>query len=119
MGEKYKENSFEDEIENYLLSEGGYLKGDPENFDPSVALDKYILIEFFKKTQQAKWNYIEKIQKDKTKETILNDLVQVLNSEHEGVLKVLRHGFKCFGKNFKVAYFDPSNNLNPETKANK
>ena len=29
---------------------------------------------------------------------------------------VLRHGFKCFGKLFRVAYFAPASGLNPETQ---
>jgi type I restriction enzyme R subunit len=29
---------------------------------------------------------------------------------------VLRHGFKCFGKLFRAAYFAPASRLNPETQ---
>ncbi|HAM19107.1 MAG TPA: type I restriction endonuclease subunit R, partial [Alteromonas macleodii] len=42
-------------------------------------------------------------------------LVKELNTK--GMLKVLRHGFKVYGKKFKVASFAPSNNLNPENWA--
>ncbi len=33
------------------------------------------------------------------------------------MLNVLRHGFKCFGKRLRVAYFAPASGMNPETKA--
>ena len=47
---------------------------------------------------------------------MLDDLCRALDSEHEGCLSVLRHGFKCFGKLFRVAYFAPASGLNPETQ---
>ena len=35
---------------------------------------------------------------------------------YEGCLKVLRHGFRCFGQLFHAAYFAPASGLNPETQ---
>lgn len=32
----------------------------------------------------------------------------------KGTLHVLRHGFKCYGKTFRLAYFRPNSGLNPE-----
>ena len=31
------------------------------------------------------------------------------------MLDVLRNGFKCYGKTFKIAYFQPNTGMNPET----
>jgi len=39
-----------------------------------------------------------------------------LDSKSEGCLSVLRHGFKCFGKCFRVAYFAPASGMNPNTQ---
>jgi type I restriction enzyme, R subunit len=33
------------------------------------------------------------------------------------MLDVLRNGFKCYGKTFQVAYFQPNTGMNPETLA--
>ena len=48
---------------------------------------------------------------------MLGSLCHALNSEYEGCLAVLRNGFKCYGKHFRVAYFKPASGLNPETQA--
>ena len=34
--------------------------------------------------------------------------------ELKGTLFVLRHGFKCYGKTFRMAYFRPNTTMNPE-----
>ena len=60
--------------------------------------------------------YLYDLQGAKAAETLLGDLCRALDSEHEGCLKVLRHGFKSFGKTFRAAYFAPASGLNPETR---
>ena len=38
--------------------------------------------------------------------------------EIKGTLHVLRHGFKCYGKTFRMAYFRPNTTMNPEAAEN-
>ncbi|NOQ28474.1 MAG: type I restriction endonuclease subunit R, partial [Methanosarcinales archaeon] len=116
MSKRYTEATFEAAIEHSLIADGGYKQGDPNNFDRERCLDPTVLIPFIKETQPAEWEYLTNIQKERTEETLLDDLSRALNSEHEGCLMVLRHGFKCFGKLFRVAYFAPASSMNPETK---
>ncbi|HUU30084.1 MAG TPA: type I restriction endonuclease [archaeon] len=111
-----KEIAFETAIENHLLTIAGYVKGDPATFDRERCLNPTVLLSFIQETQPKEWEYLKKIQKDKAEETLLYDLCRSLDSEHEGCLKVLRHGFKCFSKLFRVAYFAPASGMNPETK---
>mgnify|MGYP001598322154 CR=1 FL=1 len=61
--------------------------------------------------------YLQNVQKDKAETSLLDALCDALDSDAEGCLKVLRHGFKCFGKLFRAAYFAPASGMNPETKA--
>lgn len=35
----------------------------------------------------------------------------------KGTLHVLRHGFRCYGKTLRLAYFQPNTGMNPETTA--
>lgn len=116
MPAQYKEVAFETAIENHLLTFGGYTRGDPGSFDRERGLDPTVLLPFIQQTQPKEWEYLHNIQGDKAGETLLDDLCRALNSEHEGCLKVLRHGFKCFGKLFRVAYFQPASGMNPETQ---
>ncbi|MCL7414316.1 MAG: hypothetical protein M8353_12020, partial [ANME-2 cluster archaeon] len=116
MSKKYTESTFESAIEHCLINEEGYIKTNPETFDRQRCLDPIVFIPFIKETQPKEWEYLENIQKEKAEETLISDLIRALDSEHEGCIKVLRHGFKCFGKLFRVAYFAPASSMNPETQ---
>lgn len=116
MAGKHTEQTFEAAIEDSLVSAGGFEAGDRDAFDPTRCIFPQDVISFIQKTQPKEWEYLKGLQKDKAEETLLNDLCRALNSEHEGCLNVLRHGFKCFGKAFRVAYFAPPSGLNPDTQ---
>ncbi|MHB8845902.1 MAG: type I restriction endonuclease subunit R [Nitrospirota bacterium] len=116
MPGQHTEKAFETAIESHLLTAAGYSKADPATFDRDRSIDPTILIPFIQETQPKEWEYLKNLQKDKTEATLLDDLCKALDSEHEGCLKVLRHGFKCFGKLFHVAYFAPASGMNPETQ---
>ncbi len=116
MSKKYKEIDFEEAIERHLLDRGGYTKRDSSYFDPIRGMDLSAFIDFVMETQSKEWESLHKLHKENTREILLEDLCRALNSDYEGCLKVLRHGFKCFGKTFKAAYFAPANKLNPDTR---
>ena len=102
MPGKHTEDAFETAIEHHLTTVGGYAKGDREGFDLDRAIFPADVLAFIKATQPDEWAYLEGIQKDKAAETLLDDLCRALDSEHEGCLKVLGHGFKYFGKTFRI-----------------
>lgn len=116
MPGNHTEYAFETAIEHHLTTAGGYVTGDRDGFDQYRTIFPADVLAFIKETQPEEWAYLENIQKDKAEETLLDDLCRALDSEHEGCLSVLRHGFKCFGKLFRVAYFAPASGLNPETQ---
>ena len=116
MPGKHTEQAFESAIEHHLVTAGGYESGDPDQFDRERGLFPQDVLAFIQETQPKEWAYLEKLQKDKAAETLLDDLCRALDSPHEGCLSVLRHGFKCFGKLFRVAYFAPASGLNPDTQ---
>ena len=51
-----------------------------------------------------------------TASTVLDNLSKEL--ELKGTLHVLRHGFKCYGKTLRMAYFRPNTTMNPEAAEN-
>lgn len=108
---KHLEIRFEEAIELYL-TDHGYEKGDPKEYDCKLALFPDDVITFISTSQLSQWNHIVEYNQAKSKEVLISSLVKELDSK--GSLYVLRHGFKCFGKNFKLAYFKPNTNLNPE-----
>lgn len=115
MPKHHTESAFETAIEQHLLA-NGYEKGDRDAFDPERALFPKDVIAFIQQTQPKDWAYLENIRKEKAEEQLLDDLCRALNSDHEGCLSVLRHGFKCFGKTFHAAYFAPASRMNPDTQ---
>ena len=57
----HREKPFEAAIEDSLLSQGGYAKADPRNFDKERCLDPTILLSFLKETQPKEWTALEKL----------------------------------------------------------
>lgn len=116
MPKQHDERAFEDAIEHSLVENGGYRRGDPNDFDAERGIFPAAVLEFIKKTQPDKWTYLENSRQSEAEQTLLDDLCRALDSNSEGCLSVLRHGFKCFGKTFRVAYPKPPSRLNPDTQ---
>ncbi len=111
----HREKSFESAIEDCLLGRGGYAKADPVNFDRERAIDPTIFIPFVKTTQPETWQALERLHGANTETVVLDDLTKALDAP-TGSLAVIRHGFKCFGKLIRVAYFAPAHAMNPDTQ---
>ena len=75
------EEAFEDAIEEHLLTKGGYTKGDPDDFDRELALDKTQLIPFIRETQPKQWEYLNKIHGADTEKVLIGDLCKTLESQ--------------------------------------
>lgn len=115
MSKKHTEAKLEDAIEHCLITQHGFSKGESRDYDPVLALEPARLIAFLKATQAKTWTALESIHGAATQLTVLEALVKELAVK--GMLKVLRHGFKCYGRKLKVAYFAPNNALNPDNRA--
>lgn len=111
----HTELAFETAIEHGLLARGGYLKGDPKGYDAATALFPDEVLAFLQASQPARWAQLEAILKERTAATVLDSLVKELAIK--GTLGVLRHGFKCYGKELRLAYFQPNSGMNPEAAA--
>jgi len=114
LSQYYKEKAFEEAIEQSLLTDGGYIKADPANFDRERCIDPTVIIPFVQETQFKEWQYLENSVKASAATILLDDLCKTMDSQ--GSLNVLRHGFKCYGKLFRVAYFAPASGMNPDLK---
>ena len=110
---KHTEDRLEDAIEYQLIENDCYQRGSSNEFDTERALEPARVISFIKKTQPKVWESLKDIHGSDTEKLVLDDLCKTL--ETQGMLNVLRHGFKSYGKKIKVAFFAPSTKLNPET----
>ena len=98
----HTELAFEVAIEAGLIGSGGYQKRSPAAYDEALALFPDDVVGFLQDTQGPKWAQLEALLGAKTPATVLDCLAKEL--EVKGTLNVLRHGFKCYGKTFRLAY---------------
>ena len=112
----HTERAFETAIEAGLTSSGGYEKRNPSAYDEAIALFSDDVTGFLKDSQGAKWEALEVLLGEKTASTVLDSLSKEFDLK--GTLHVLRHGFKCYGKTFRMAYFRPNTRMNPEAAEN-
>lgn len=117
------EKQFETDIESYLISssggwqkatDAGYRTGfrcDSEGiFIENYALDIDTLCTFVKNTQPVAWNLFEKRCKSDPQAKFYRAFQNAVDMD--GLINVLRHGFKHRGQEFRVVYFKPETELN-------
>lgn len=108
------EAAFETAIEAVLLSTG-YIRFDEKGFDKERSVFPDEALTFIRTTQDKVWDKLEALHGTKTSERVLESLCKWLDTH--GALATLRHGFKCFGKTLRIAFFRPAHGLNPELEA--
>ena len=104
------EKRFESDIESFFLSEaGGYTKCE-DTYDPKLGLYPDTLIRFIQDTQPKAWQRFVNMN---AVDPVRKFCVALNNAcDMDGVLDVLRHGFKHRGVAFRVCYFMPESTLN-------
>ena len=110
-----KERRFEQDIEEYLITEGGYEKGNPSSFNRSLALDTGTFVSFIKNSQPKKWERYVRIYGDDSEKQIVERFCREVKMV--GLLRVLRKGFTDRGITFQVVFWKPETSLNATTMA--
>lgn len=115
------EKAFEEFIESYLISEeGGWTKATDAGLrseeSRGMNLDIVTLTDFVKNTQPMAWRRFERM-------CTINPVRQFYKSfenavTQDGLISVLRYGFKHRGVSFRVCYFKPESELNDLAVAN-
>ena len=106
------EKNFEADIEQYLLTEGGYTKGNQATYDKEKAIDLDTLIRFIKDSQPKAWEKFERKYGYEAKaqlyKTVQGDI------QKYGLIHTLRNGVNDYGIPLKLCFFAPTSTLNPE-----
>ncbi|HBH1966095.1 TPA: hypothetical protein KRP08_003647, partial [Clostridioides difficile] len=132
---KTKEKLFEEDVEAYLTSpDGGYLKCDDKHsltfvedlgeeegcswqqvdggyrILPGKGVDIITLANFIQTTQPKAWERFKKTCDSDPLKKLANAFQDAV--DRDGIVRILKHGFKHRGITFKVLYFAPENSLN-------
>ena len=111
MPPRINEAAFETVIESHLLK-NGYSRIAEAGFDPARAIFPESVLGFIRETQPKEWGKLEALHGAKTGELVIADLCKWMDAH--GSLATLRHGFKCYGRTLRVAFFKAAHGLNPE-----
>ena len=109
------EKQFESDIEAFLISTAGGYTQTTDAYDPKAGLYTDTLINFIKATQPREWKRFDAMcNSDPVKKfiTAFNNACDI-----DGLVTVLRHGFKHRGITFRVCYFKPESHLNKTAEA--
>lgn len=108
------ETAFETAIEEVLLA-NGYAHLDSKSFDREKAIFPAEALSFICATQGKVWEKLEALHGEQAGTRVIESLCKWLDTH--GTLATIRHGFKCFGKTLRIAFFRPAHGLNPELEA--
>jgi len=109
------EKRFEMDIADFLLSPAGGYTGNHDAYDPKLGLFPETLVHFVQKTQPKEWaRFVMQNQTEPERKFCL-----AFNNacDADGLLSVMRHGFKHRGVSFRVCYFRPESSLNQTAAA--
>jgi type I restriction enzyme, R subunit len=109
------EKAFEGYVEEILLTRSGWLAGNRAEWDKERALFPSQVFAFLEDTQPKLWEQMRTLHGSGLEQLLVNTLVKEL--ELKGTLHILRHGFKFYGKTFRLAYFKPAHGLSPDVLA--
>ena len=110
----YKEINFEESIQKYLVTKGGYHISDGLGYDRLKGYNPKVLIDYIASTQNKKWMKLTSIHGEYTKDYFLKKVEEQIK-EH-GLLATLRDKIKLDGMDFKLVYFKPETSMNLELK---
>jgi type I restriction enzyme R subunit len=110
----YKEQAFEDAVEDYLLSHQ-WLRGSKSSYDARLAIDPSELFAFIEGSQPETWEQlVDRAGGDpaKARAQVTSRLVEELDSR--GTIRLLRDGLRLRGVVLSLAYFQDAKGLTPD-----
>lgn len=115
MSGQTHERAFEVHVEEMLLGQGGWRAGTNAEWDVERALFPPRVVAFLEATQPKLWAEMRALHGNALDDLVVKALAKELDLK--GMLHVLRHGFKFYGKIFRMAWFKPAHGLNEEVQA--
>ena len=106
MSKQTNEHAFETQVEETLLGVSGWQSGTNAEWNVERALFPAQVCTFLDTTQPKLWAEMRALHGDGLEKLLIAALVKELDVK--GTLHVLRHGFKFYGKIFRIGTFKPA-----------
>lgn len=107
-----KEINLEEKIEKYLINGGGYSPSTEVGYDANKGYKPKSLLEFIQTTQSKNWDRLCQIHGDTTAEYFCTMVEKEI--KEFGLLQTLRGKIKLNGIEFRLVYFKPETDINPD-----
>lgn len=107
-----KEINLEEKIQKYLVTKGGYAIADELGYEPLNGYKPKSLLDFIQITQTKNWFRLCQIHGDTTAEYFCSMVEKEI--KEFGLLQTLRGKIKLNGIEFKLIYFKPETDINPD-----
>lgn len=91
-GQLKEKTDYQAYILEMLEKENGYKIRPATSYEPGYGMDVELLFDFLKATQKDELEHLEKLYKEKTKQTVLNYINNEINKKNRSLLDVLKHG---------------------------
>lgn len=91
-GQLKEKTDYQAYILEMLRDENDYQIRPSSEFNPGYGMDTEVLFSFLQATQPEAMEKLNKLYKDKTRQTILNYINNEINKKNRSLLDVLKHG---------------------------
>lgn len=116
-GQLKEKTDYQAYILEMLRDENGYQVRPSDAFEPGYGMDTELLFSFLAATQQEARAKLEKLYKDKTRQTIVNYINNEINKKNRSLLDVLKHGVEFDnGVTLNLMYRKPATSFNPKAE---
>lgn len=108
------EKEFQHFIIDYLKTNNGYVIRNSKDYNKQFAIDEEMLFQFMYSTQKVTMDKLEKIYKDKLKETLVSYINNEINKKNSSLINVLRNGIEINNTILYLMYSKPATSYNAE-----
>ncbi len=106
------EREFQEYILERLVSDNGFVQRNSQSFDPVVAMDRELLLQFLNRTQPEKMKKLRDTFKEDTDETIIQFINSKLTSANGGLINILKNGVEINHQKLTLMYTKPATSFN-------
>lgn len=116
-GQLREKEDYQQYILEMLNKANGYMIRPATAFEAGYGMDTSLLFEFLYATQEESMVKLEKLYKDKTKQTVLNYINNEINKKTRSLLDVLKHGVEFDnGVSLTLMYRKPATSFNAKAE---